>query len=31
VLDKAVSKGILPRNTASRGISRLARAVHQLQ
>jgi small subunit ribosomal protein S20 len=31
VLDKAVSKGILPRNAASRGISRLARAVHQLQ
>lgn len=31
VLDKAASKGILPRNAASRGISRLARAVHQLQ
>lgn len=29
-LDKAVSKGVLKRNTASRGISRLARAVHLL-
>jgi small subunit ribosomal protein S20 len=29
-LDKAVSKGVLKRNTASRGISRLARAVHPL-
>lgn len=30
VLDKAVSKGALKKNTASRGISRLARAVHGL-
>lgn len=29
-LDKAVSKGALKKNTASRGISRLARAVHLL-
>ena len=29
-LDKAVSKGALKKNTASRGVSRLARAVHLL-
>jgi small subunit ribosomal protein S20 len=27
-LDKAVSKGVVKRNTASRGVARLARAVH---
>ena len=29
-LDKAVTKGVLHRNTAARKIARLARAVHQL-